>query len=312
MLLDFLLAGLVIGGIYALISIGLNLQYGVARVLNLAYGEFLMLAGYGAFWGFTLLGLSPVLTLFVGAPLAFALSWLLFTYVLHPLLGRAQDQGKREIDSILSTFGLLFVLQGVALVAWSGTDRAYSYLNVPLNLFGAVIGANRLLVLVAALALSGGVYAFLRYSPVGRAMRAIAVSPRTAPLVGIDVARYSALAYAAGGALAAVAGILLSSFVGTNATDRRRLHHEGADRRGHGRHRPRAGRPGRGSHARACRNAGRAPARSRAHYRHQLRDLLDRAAVAAAGPVRRRLPAPARKARCASPSRRSRSRPCSR
>ena len=218
MLLDFLLAGLVIGGIYALISIGLNLQYGVARVLNLAYGEFLMLAGYGAFWGFTLLGLSPVLTLFVGAPLAFALSWLLFTYVLHPLLGRAQDQGKREIDSILSTFGLLFVLQGVALVAWSGTDRAYSYLSVPLNLFGAVIGANRLLVLVAALALSGGVYAFLRYSPVGRAMRAIAVSPRTAPLVGIDVARYSALAFAAGGALAAVAGILLSSFVGINPT----------------------------------------------------------------------------------------------
>jgi len=218
MLLDFLLAGLVIGGIYALISIGLNLQYGVARVLNLAYGEFLMLAGYGAFWGFTLLGLSPVLTLFVGAPLAFALSWLLFTYVLHPLLGRAQDQGKREIDSILSTFGLLFVLQGVALVAWSGTDRAYSYLSVPLNLFGAVIGANRLLVLVAALALSGGVYAFLRYSPVGRAMRAISVSPRTAPLVGIDVARYSALAFAAGGALAAVAGILLSSFVGINPT----------------------------------------------------------------------------------------------
>ena len=62
MLLDFLLAGLVIGGIYALISIGLNLQYGVARVLNLAYGEFLMLAGYGAFWAFTALGRRPLLT----------------------------------------------------------------------------------------------------------------------------------------------------------------------------------------------------------------------------------------------------------
>ena len=98
MLLDFLLAGLVIGGIYALISIGLNLQYGVARVLNLAYGEFLMLAGYGAFWGFTLLGLSPVLTLFVGAPLAFALSWLLFTLRVasasrpRPRPGQARDR----------------------------------------------------------------------------------------------------------------------------------------------------------------------------------------------------------------------------
>jgi branched-chain amino acid transport system permease protein len=218
MLLDFLLAGLVIGGIYALISIGLNLQYGVARVLNLAYGEFLMLAGYAAFWGFTLIGLPPLATALLGAPLAFALSWLLFRFVLHPLLGRSRDAGKREIDSILSTFGLLFVLQGVALVAWTGTDRAYSYLAVPVSMFGAVIGANRLLVLVAALLLSGAVYAFLRYSPVGRAMRAIAVSPHTAPLVGIDVVRYSAVAFATGGALAAVAGVLLSSFVGINPT----------------------------------------------------------------------------------------------
>jgi branched-chain amino acid transport system permease protein len=218
MLFDFLLAGLVIGGIYALISIGLNLQYGVARVLNLAYGEFLMLAGYGAFWGFTLLGAPPFVMVLAGAPLAFGLSWLLFRYVLRPLLGRTQDEGKREIDSILSTFGLLFVLQGVALVAWSGTDRAYSFLSVPVNIFGAVIGANRLVVLVAALALSAAVFAFLRYSNVGRAMRAIAVGPRTAPLVGIDVERYSALAFAAGGALAAIAGMLLSTFIGINPT----------------------------------------------------------------------------------------------
>jgi branched-subunit amino acid ABC-type transport system permease component len=218
MLLDFLLAGLVIGGIYALIAIGLNLQYGVARVLNLAYGEFLMLAGYAAFWAFTLIGAPPLLTLLAGAPMAFGLSWLLFRYVLHPLLGRTADQGKREVDSILSTFGLLFVLQGVALVAWSGTDRTYSYLSVPVHVFGTVMIANRLIVLIAALLLTAAVFAFLRYSKAGRAMRAIAASPHTAPLVGIDVKHYSALAFATGGALAAVAGILLSSFVGINPT----------------------------------------------------------------------------------------------
>jgi branched-subunit amino acid ABC-type transport system permease component len=218
MLLDFLLAGLVIGGIYALIAIGLNLQYGVARVLNLAYGEFLMLAGYGAFWAFTLLGAPPLLTLLAGAPIAFGLSWLLFRFVLHPLLGRAADQGKREVDSILSTFGLLFVLQGVALVAWTGTDRSYSYLSVPVHIFGTVMVANRLTVLIAALVLSAAVFAFLRYSTAGRAMRAIAASPHTAPLVGIDVRHYSGMAFATGGALAAIAGILLSSFVGVNPT----------------------------------------------------------------------------------------------
>ena len=218
MLVDLLLGGLVIGGIYALISIGLNLQYGVARVLNLAYGEFLMLAGYAAFFGFTVIGSPPLLTLLVGAPAAFALSWLLFRFVLHPLLRRTHDQGKREIDSILSTFGLLFLLQGVALVAWTGTDRPYSYLSVPVYLFGSVITANRLIVIVAAIILSAATFAFLRYTTAGRALRAIAAGPQTAPLVGIDVVRYSALAFALGGALAAIAGILLSSFIGINPT----------------------------------------------------------------------------------------------
>ena len=128
MLLDFLIGGLVVGGIYALIAIGLNLQYGVARVLNLAYGEFLMLGGYAAFFGFTYLGFPPLVTAVVGVPVAFGLSWLLFRYVLHPLLARTPDPGKREVDSILSTFGLLFLLQGIALVAWTGNDQEYSYL----------------------------------------------------------------------------------------------------------------------------------------------------------------------------------------
>ncbi len=218
MLVDLLLGGLVIGGIYALISIGLNLQYGVARVLNLAYGEFLMLAGYLAFFAFTYIDAPPLLTMLVGAPLAFALSWLLFRFVLHPLLRRTSDQGKREIDSILSTFGLLFLLQGVALVAWTGTDRPYSYLSVPVYLFGSVITANRLIVIIAAIVLSAGTFAFLRYTTAGRALRAIAAGPHTAPLVGIDVVRYSAFAFALGGALAAIAGILLSSFIGINPT----------------------------------------------------------------------------------------------
>jgi branched-subunit amino acid ABC-type transport system permease component len=218
-LLDLLLGGLVVGGIYALIAIGLNLQYGVARVLNLAYGELLMLGGYAAFFGFSQLGLPPLVTALAGIPAAFALGWLLFRYVLHPLLARTADPGKREVDSILSTFGLLFLLQGIALVAWTGNDREYNYLvGESLNIFGTVIQYNRLIVVIAALVLSAGVFAFLRYSKPGRAMRAIAASPHTAPLVGIDLRKYSALAFATGAGLAAVAGILLSSFRTVNPT----------------------------------------------------------------------------------------------
>ena len=218
-LLDLLLGGLVVGGIYALIAIGLNLQYGVARVLNLAYGELLMLGGYAAFFGFSQLGFTPLVTALAGVPAAFVLGWLLFRYVLHPLLARTADPGKREVDSILSTFGLLFLLQGIALVAWTGNDREYNYrVGEALNIFGTAIQYNRLIVVIAALVLSAAVFAFLRYSTPGRAMRAIAASPHTAPLVGIDLRKYSALAFATGAGLAAVAGILLSSFRTVNPT----------------------------------------------------------------------------------------------
>ena len=74
MLLDFLIGGLVVGSVYALIAVGLNLQYGVARVLNLAYGEFLMLGGYLAYFAFTLLGISPLVAVVAGVPVAFGLS----------------------------------------------------------------------------------------------------------------------------------------------------------------------------------------------------------------------------------------------
>ncbi len=121
-------------------------------------------------------------------------------------------------NSILSTFGLLFVLQGIALVLWTGTDRAYSFLSVPLNFYGVVIGANRLVALVGALLLAFAVYGLLRYSRTGRALRSIASNPEASPLVGVDVERYSGIAFAAGGALAAVAGILLSTFIGVNPT----------------------------------------------------------------------------------------------
>ena len=219
LLFDFLLAGLVIGGIYALISIGLNLQYGVARVLNLAYGEFLMLAGYGAFWGFTLIGAPPLVTLLVATPLAFGASWLLFRYVLHPLLGRSRDPGKREVDSILSTFGLLFVLQGVALVAWTGTDRVYSFLATPVNMLrhrhrrqppvgaGRRPGCCRLPFSPSCATAVGRAMRAHRRQPAHRARWSASTSPATARC-----------AFATGGALAAIAGMLLSTFVGINPT----------------------------------------------------------------------------------------------
>ena len=115
---DIILTGLIIGGMYALIALGLTLQYGVARIMNLAYGEFFVAAALGAFWLYTGVSLSPLVGLGLILPVAFVLNWAIYQILLVPLVRRAKNQGMLEVDSILATFGLLFAIQGVALAAF--------------------------------------------------------------------------------------------------------------------------------------------------------------------------------------------------
>lgn len=211
--LDIVLGGVVLGGMYALIAMGLNLQYGVARIMNLAYGEFLMIGAFATYWLFTSYGIDPMLGLLLGVPAAFAANWLVYVVLMRPLVARAKGREQLEADSILATFGLLFFLKGSALAAWSGDERAYSYLQEPVHLLGATFAANRLLAFAAACLLGGGAWLLLTRTRVGTAVRAVAVDPGAAQLVAVDVKRYSALAFAAGGAMAAAAGALVSMFL---------------------------------------------------------------------------------------------------
>src|SRR5262249_39170602 len=120
LLFDIVLPGLVLGGMYALIALGLTLQYGVARVMNLSYGESLIAAAFGVLSLYGGLGLSPLVALLLAVPCAVVLNWLLYRLLLERLMRRGKDPGAREVDSILVTFGVLFVIQGVMLVAFGG------------------------------------------------------------------------------------------------------------------------------------------------------------------------------------------------
>lgn len=217
-LLDVLLSGLVLGGIYALIAIGLTLQYGVARIMNLSYGEFTIAACFAAYVLFTAAGVSPILALAVAMPASFALNWAIYQALMAPLVRRAPNAGALEVDGILATFGLLFVVQGVMLVLFGGTYFSYSYLAVPVEVLGSAQAANRLLAAGVALALALALYAALMRTRTGTAVRAVAVGPVAAPLVGIDVRAYAAFAFALGGALVAAAGVLVSMFLTFNAS----------------------------------------------------------------------------------------------
>lgn len=212
-----LVTGLVLGGLYALVAIGLTLQYGVARIMNLAYGEFVVAAAFAAMWLFTTVGISPLLGLLLVTPLAFLANWALYRIFLTPLVRRARDAGALETDSILATFGLLFVVQGVMLAIFGGAYQSYSYLSIPVQVLGATVTVNRLVALGFAAAIGGGLWWGLTRTRMGTAVRAVAVNPGAAPLVGIDMGATAALAFAVGGAVVAAGGVLVSTFLTFNA-----------------------------------------------------------------------------------------------
>jgi branched-chain amino acid transport system permease protein len=218
MLTDAILSGLTLGGMYALIAMGLTLQYGVARILNLAYGEAVIAASFAAYVLVTAAGIGPLAGLAIIVPASFALSWGIYRVLLLPLVRRARNRGMLEVDSILATFGLLFVIQGLLLIVFGGNYTSYSYLNTAVEVLGATVSANRLVVLATALILGAGFYLVLMRTRTGTALRAVAADPVAAGLVAIDVRWAAGLAFALGGALAATGGVLVSMMLTFSAT----------------------------------------------------------------------------------------------
>jgi branched-chain amino acid transport system permease protein len=203
---------------YALVALGLNLQYGVARIMNLSYGEMMIAAAVLAYALFGQQGISPLVTLVLVLPLAALVGWAVYGLVLTPLVRRAPSREALEADSLLGTFGLLFIVQGVMLVLVGGSYLSYSFLSVPVEIFGTTLAANRLLALGMAVVLGLAVWLLLTRTRVGTAIRAVSVDPVCAQLVAIDVRRLAMAAFALGTALAAVAGVLVSMFLTFSAT----------------------------------------------------------------------------------------------
>jgi branched-chain amino acid transport system permease protein len=215
--MDILISGLLLSGTYALIAMGLNLQYGVARIMNLANGEMLVLGALAAFWLFITAQISPLLTIFLVAPVSFAGNWLIYRFLLRPLVRRSKNQGQLEVDSILATFGMSFALVGI-MVSIHGEYFAYDYLSIPILILGSTVALNRFLAFLIAVAIGGGLYLWLNHTRPGMAVRAVAASTEASGLVGINVPRISAIAFAIGGAISSVGGSLISTFITLDAS----------------------------------------------------------------------------------------------
>ncbi len=203
---QLIVSTILLGGIYALIAVGLTLIFGVMRVVNFAHGEFLMLAMYAAFWAFTLLHFDPYLTLVVSLPLFFAVGWVSYRAVMRPVIHASHNV------QIFTTVGLSIALQNVALVLFTADARFVrtDYYAVVVRLFGAAFNVAQIVAFTIAILTTFALFAFMRWSYTGKIMRATAQDRDAASLMGIDTDRVYAVTWAVGITCVGVAGVLLA------------------------------------------------------------------------------------------------------
>jgi len=217
-ILDTAIAGLLLGGLYALIAMGLSLQYGVARVLNIAQGEFMMLGALLTWWLFTALGINPLISLAICGPVTFILGYFLYAVLFKRIRLKSATPGAFESNSMLASFGLLFIIQNIALIIWGSKIKGYSYLATTVNIGGALFSANRLVTLGFAVIIGLAFYFFLARTRTGKAIRAAAQDATTAGLMGVNINMVLALCFAFGAGMAGIAGLLISMCYPVQAT----------------------------------------------------------------------------------------------
>jgi branched-chain amino acid transport system permease protein len=217
-ILDVGIAGLLMGGIYALIAMGLSLQYGVARVLNISHGEFIMLGAFITWTLFAVFGINPLVSLVIVGPIIFIIGFLLHRSLFTYLRTSSPSPAAFEGNSMLATFALLFIIQNVAILIWGAGIKDYTYLAFPVNIFGAVFAANRLVTLGFAIAIGVVFYIFLARTHLGKGIRAAAQDPKTAGLMGVNINRVLAICFGLGTLMAGLGGTLISMMISIQPT----------------------------------------------------------------------------------------------
>jgi branched-chain amino acid transport system permease protein len=209
-ILDIAISGLLMGGIYAIIAVGLSLQYGVARVFNVAHGEFIMMGAFATYVLHVVLGINPLISLVIAGPFVFLIGFIVHKTILRSLLNTSYSMDHFEGRSIMLCFGLMYVIVNIAILIFKNDQKGYNYLNFPVDVAGAVFPANRLVTLVFAIGIAFIFYLFLARTRTGKAIRASSQDPATAGLMGVNINNVLALCFGLGALMASFAGSLIS------------------------------------------------------------------------------------------------------
>jgi len=209
-MLDVIIGGAILGAIFSLIALGLNLVYGVTRILNIAHGEFLMLGAYVTYLFFSLYGVNPLVSLVISGPTVFFIGILIQLIVFRRLVSLSKSAEELEFRSLLACFGLQYIIQNVVKTIFGATPIGSPYLMEAVSIFGERFRLNMIVAAVISIIISVIMYFILRSTMIGLVMRATVEEPTGAQLVGINLSKVHALSFGLGVLISALAGSILS------------------------------------------------------------------------------------------------------
>ncbi|OGP77666.1 MAG: ABC transporter permease [Deltaproteobacteria bacterium RBG_16_49_23] len=207
-ILQSIVSGLLMGGIFALFGVGFSLTWGVMKVINIAHAAFGIMASYIAYWGLTLYGIDPVLSLCLSLPLLFVTGLLIHRFLIQPIT-RSRDV---VVASMILTFGLAIVLENIMLFAWSPDERLITtaYSSQVIFIGDIIIKVSNLIGFILSLMGILAIYLFLYRTCTGKAVRATWQDPEGAALQGINLRRVSMITFGIAIASAGAGGVAMA------------------------------------------------------------------------------------------------------
>jgi branched-chain amino acid transport system permease protein len=207
MLGQVVVSGILSGGLYAMVALGLALIFGVMRVINIAHGPLLMLGAYATFFLHTHLDMNPFLTV----PISMAALFVLGMVLQRSLVFRVVDAP--ELSSLLLTFGISIALVNLAQLAFTSDLRAVEYITGAWLVGGLALSKPRVIAFLFAAGVTALAFVFLQRTRLGKAIRATSQSREVAMVCGVDVGRIHMITFGLASALAAAGGSLLAVIV---------------------------------------------------------------------------------------------------
>lgn len=206
--LQLLISGIMLGGVYALLSIGLTLIMGVVRLVSFCHGDIITLGMYITFVAYTFYQIDPYMSIVIVVPISFIIGYLIFRFVLRPTLG------KPHVVQIFATLGVSMIIQNMLLTIMSGNYRTIKtkYDALTAQIGDISVSVPRVIAFAFAMVFALLLFWFINKTVTGKAMRATAQDRIAASLMGISEKRIFTITFAVGSALAGLAGALMMPF----------------------------------------------------------------------------------------------------